>query len=173
MNILLIITGLIALLFIIAFFSSKEMNIEKSIVINQPKEKVFDYIKYMKNHENFNVWMQMDPDMKKELKGTDGQTGFVYAWDSDKKKNMGAGEQEIKKMVPNSTVEYEIRFFRPMQDVAKAVMTTSSSGNQTLVNWGFYSSMKFPMNIMKPMIQNMLGNNLVTGLENLKSTLEK
>ncbi|MEP7265809.1 MAG: hypothetical protein ABI772_14990 [Bacteroidota bacterium] len=86
---------------------------------------------------------------------------------------MGAGEQEIKKIITNNTIEYEIRFFRPMQDIAKAVMTTTTSGDKTLVKWGFYSRMKFPMNIMKPMLQNMLGNNLVTGLESLKSTLEK
>ncbi|MEP7265808.1 MAG: hypothetical protein ABI772_14985 [Bacteroidota bacterium] len=86
MNTLLIVIGILVLLLLIAFFSSKEMNIEKSIVINQPKEKVFDYIKYLKNHESFNVWMKMDPDMKKEYKGTDGQPGFIYAWDSNKKK---------------------------------------------------------------------------------------
>ena len=39
----------------------------------------------------------VDPNMKKEFKGTDGTTGFIYGWNGNKK--AGEGEQEIKNMV--------------------------------------------------------------------------
>src|SRR5213083_2581670 len=94
--ILVVIGAIIAAVLVTALVTSKEMNIEKTITINRPLQQVFDYVKFVKNHDNFNVWAMMDPDMKKEYKGTDGQPGFVFAWDSSKKKNVGAGEQEIK-----------------------------------------------------------------------------
>jgi hypothetical protein len=172
--ILIVIGAVIAAVLVTALFTSKEMNIEKTITIDRPLQEVFDYIKFVKNHDNFNVWAMMDPDMKKEYKGTDGQPGFVFAWDSSKKKNVGAGEQEIKKLNEGKSIEHEIRFIRPMQDVAQAKFIFEPvSPGQTKVHWGFHSKMKFPMNVMKPMIQGMLGKNLETGLNNLKTVLEK
>ena len=169
-----IIVAVIVLLLIIALFMDKDMTIEKSITIDKPRQQVFDYVKYVKNHDKFSVWAMMDPEMKKEYRGTDGQEGFVFAWDSIKKNNVGAGEQEIKKVSAPNEIDWELRFFRPMQDVAKAKMITDSvSNNQTKVQWGFYSKMKFPMVLMKPMIKGMLGKSLDQGLVNLKGVLEK
>jgi len=169
-----IIVAIIVLLLIIAAFMDKDMTIEKSITIDKPRQQVFDYVKYVKNHDNFSVWAMMDPEMKKEYRGTDGQEGFVFAWDSIKKKNVGAGEQEIKKVAAPNEIDWELRFFRPMQDVAKAKMITDSvSNNQTKVQWGFYSKMKSPMVLMKPMIKGMLGKSLDQGLVNLKGVLER
>jgi Polyketide cyclase / dehydrase and lipid transport len=172
--ILIVIGAIVALFLLAALFTGKEMNIEKSITIARPQQQVFEYIKFIRNHDNFSVWAMMDPEMKKEYRGTDGQPGFVYAWDSSKKKNVGAGEQEIKKIEEGKSIEHELRFTRPMQDVAKARFNFEPvSSGQTKVQWGFYSKMKFPMNAMKPLIQGMLSKNLETGLNNLKTVLEK
>ncbi len=178
MNTLLIVlgttAGVVTVLLLIAFLTPKELNIEKTILINKSVAEVFDYIKYVKNHDNFSVWAMMDPDMKKEYRGTDGQVGFVYAWDSSKDKNVGAGEQEIKSIVPGKSIEFELRFKRPFEDVSKALMIVeASSGSQTRVQWGFYSTMKFPMVLMKPVFKKMMGGALEKGLGNLKAVLEK
>jgi hypothetical protein len=173
-TVLLILAAIVAILLIVALFMSKAMTIEQSIVIDKPKQYVFDYIKFVKNQDNFSVWNMTDPDMTKTYKGTDGEVGFVYAWDSTKKKNVGAGEQEIKAIDEGKSVRFELRFSRPMADVAKAQITTETiTANQTRVQWGFYSQMKYPMNLMKPIIKNMLDKDLETGVATLKSVLEK
>ena len=172
--ILIIIAAIIVLFLLAAAVMGKNMVIEKRITIARPKNQVFDYVKYVKNHDNFSVWAMMDPDMKKEYRGTDGQPGFVFAWDSSKQKNVGAGEQEIKKIDEGNSIEHELRFTRPMQDVAKAKFVFEpASPNDTTVLWGFYSRMKFPMNAMMPMFKTMLGKNLEKGLESLKTVLER
>jgi hypothetical protein len=172
---ILVVLATLTVLFLLAgLLMGKQMTIEKNITINRSPQQVFDYIKYVKNHENFSVWAMMDPDMKKEYRGIDGQPGFVFAWDSNKKKNVGAGEQEIKNMVDGKAIDYELRFFRPMQNTANAKLVVEPAGsNQARVIWGFYSQMKFPMNAMKSMFQSMLGKQLETGLQNLKGVLEK
>ncbi len=172
--ILIFILALVVILLIAASLIDKEMDIEHSVTINKPLSEVFNYVKFVKNHEQFSVWMMMDPDMKRGSRGTDGQVGFVYSWDSAKQKNVGAGEQEIKKMEEGKSIEYELRFIRPMQDIAKATFIFKSvSATETEVQWGFYSKMKFPMVIMKPVMKKVLGNALSTGLTNLKTVLEK
>ena len=172
--ILIIIAAIIVLFLLAAALTSKDLNIEKVVTINRPLPQVFDYVKYVKNHDNFSVWAMMDPEMKKQYTGVDGQPGFVFAWDSAKKKNVGAGEQEIKKISEGKSIDYELRFIRPMQDVAAAkFIFEPAATNQTKVQWGFYSQMKFPMNAMKPMVRNMLSKSLETGLRNLKTVLEK
>src|SRR5262245_55746209 len=103
-GILLFIVAIIALALIAALFMKKDYNNEREITINKPKEQVFNYIKYLKNQDNFSKWASMDPDMKKDYRGTDGSVGFVSTWDSDKK-DVGKGEQEIKKMTEGERID--------------------------------------------------------------------
>ena len=170
--ILLVIAGIIALLLMIALFTKKEYNIHREIIINAPRGNVFDYLKNLKNQDKFNKWVMLDPDMKREFKGTDGTVGFIYAWNGNKK--AGEGEQEIKNLVDGKTIETEIRFVRPMVSIAYANMSTESqSETQTKVTWSNAGKMPFPMNIMVTMVEKMLAKDMDTSLLNLKNLFEK
>ena len=150
----------------------KEMLIEKSIIIDRPQNEVFNYLKYTKNQNQFSVWNMKDPNQKVSEKGTDGTVGFVYSWDSQNK-NVGAGSQEIKKLVENETIEYELRFERPMKNIAKSKFVISEiSGSQTQVTWDFRGPTKFPMSLFSGIFKKMLGKDISTSLENLKKKLE-
>ena len=50
-TILLIVAGIIALLLIFALFIKKEHYVNREIIINAPLQKVFDYIKLLKNQK--------------------------------------------------------------------------------------------------------------------------
>ena len=108
--ILISVAALITLLLIIALFIKKEYVIKREIVINKSSEEVYKYIKFLRNQENYSKWVMADPGMKKEFTGTDGNTGFVYAWDSENK-NVGKGEQEIIRLAEGERVDSEIRFY--------------------------------------------------------------
>ena len=172
--ILYILASIVALMLIVALFVKKDYSVEREIVINKSKEKVFDYIVSLRNQDNFSKWANMDPNMKKEYRGTDRTVGFVSAWDSNDK-NVGKGEQEISNITEGERIDYTIHFIKPFDAKAKAYMTTESKGkNETLVKWGFSSSMKYPMNLMLLFMdmEKMLGSDLETGLNNLKTVLE-
>jgi hypothetical protein len=114
----------------------------------------------------------VDPDMKREFKGTDGTAGFIYAWNGNKK--AGEGEQEIKKIDEGNRIETEIRFIRPFPSTAYANMATDSvSDNQTKVTWSNAGTMGYPMNIMVSMVEKMLTKDMDTSLSTLKIILEK
>jgi hypothetical protein len=136
---------------------------------------VFDYIKYLKNQDNYSKWATMDPNMKKDFRGTDGTIGFVSAWDSESD-SVGKGEQEIKKITDGERIDMELRFYKPFESTEAAYMTTANAAEgQTQVVWGFNGHMPYPMNLMLLFMdfEAMIGKDLQVGLENLKGILEK
>lgn len=172
--ILIALFSLVALLLLVGLFMKKEYHVSREVVINRPKQSVFEYIKLLKNQNKYSVWATMDANMKTEFTGTDGTAGFVSAWDSQDK-NVGKGEQEILKVVEGEKVDYEIRFIKPFESTSDATMTTVSvNENQTKVTWSFTGKMKYPMNLMLLFMnmEKMIGNDLQKGLENLKRNLE-
>lgn len=174
-NALLVLGIIIAIPLIVALFVKKEYAVEKEIIINKPKAEVFEYIKYLKNQDNFSKWNQIDPNMKKTYTGTDGTVGFVSHWESDNKE-VGWGEQEIKKITEGERVDFELRFLKPFEATEPAYMTTETvNGNQTKVKWGFSGHMNYPMNIMMLFMdfEQMIGDDLQTGLSQLKAVQEK
>lgn len=178
MNILiiiaLVIVGLVALLLIAGLFVKKEYTIKRSVIINKPKQEVFNYMKLLKNQDYYSKWVMVDPGMKKAFTGTDGTVGFIYAWDSVNKQ-AGKGEMEIKRITDGEIIESEIRFEKPFKSVATATTITESSGPQTQVTWGFKSAMPYPMNVMLLFMnfEKLLGKDMETSLMLLKNNLEK
>lgn len=174
-KILIVIAIIIAIPLIIALFVEKDYAVEREITINKSKQEVFDYVKFLKNQDNFSKWATMDPNMKKTYRGTDGTVGFVSAWESDDE-NVGVGEQEIKKIIEGERIDFELRFIKPFEATEPAFMSTETvSENQTKVKWGFSGHMNYPMNIMMLFMdfEKMIGDDLQTGLSNLKTVLEK
>mgnify|MGYP003661998543 FL=1 len=55
-RILFAILGIIVLALIAALIMPKEYAVEREIIINQQKDSVFNYIKHLKNQDNFSVW---------------------------------------------------------------------------------------------------------------------
>jgi hypothetical protein len=172
---LILIVSVVALVLIIGLFVDGHHNIVREVTINKPKKQVFDYIKYIKNQDNYSVWNQKDPNMQKDYKGTDGTVGFVYSWNS-KNSEVGVGEQEISKISDGERIDMLLRFRKPMNIRDTAYMKTEAVDSATTkVKWGFVCDMPYPwkticlfMNMDK-----MIGNDLSSNLTNLKTLLEK
>lgn len=170
-TILVVIVSLIALVLIIALFVKKDYSLTKEITVNKPKTEVFNYIKYLKNQNNYSKWALMDPNMQKSYTGTDATPGFVSSWDG---KEVGKGSQRIKNITEGQKIETEIRFIKPMESTMQSYMTTDSVGPaQTKVSWNISGASAWPMNIMNLFMDKMVGGDLTTGLQNLKNLQEK
>jgi hypothetical protein len=172
---MLVVGILIILPFIIALFVAKDYKVVREISINKSKKEVFDYIKHLKNQDNYSKWALMDPNMIKTYTGTDAQPGFVSRWESEKE-DVGTGEQEIIKITEGERVDFELRFIKPFEATEDAYMITESeSDNKTNVKWGFNGHMDYPMNLMLLFMdfETMIGTDLETGLKNLKVELEE
>lgn len=170
-----VVVALVMLFFIIALFVDGSYSVERSVTIQKPKEEVFGYIKMLKNQGEYSVWQQMDPKMKKSYIGEDGTVGFVSSWESNHEK-VGKGEQEIIGIKEGKRLDFELRFFEPFEAKDHAYMITEAKTDKaTVVKWGFDGEMGYPMRFFMLFMDmdEMLGNDLQTGLDNLKMNLEK
>lgn len=172
-GILIALAGIIVLLLIIALILKKDYVIKSEIIINAPRQKVFDYVKLIKNQDYYNKYLMKwaDSKMKREFKGTDGTIGFIYSWSGDKE---GEGDKVITDLVEGEKVVSEIRFVRPMKVTAYVTMTTEyMSDTQTKVTWTNASIMPYPFNLLLPFFQGTFVKDMNESLVNLKNILEK
>ena len=173
-NMAIIVAVIIAIPLVIALFTAKDVTVVREITINKPHQEVYDYTKYLKNQDNFSKWALMDPDMKKDYLGTDGEVGFVSSWKSENP-DVGSGEQEILAIQEGKRIDYALRFLEPFESNDKSFFEFESLGeNKTLVRWGYDGHMAYPMNAMLLVMdmEKMIGDDFQTGLENLKNILE-
>ncbi|MBE9460862.1 SRPBCC family protein [Dyadobacter subterraneus] len=163
---------IIGLVLVVALFVKKEYTIEREITINKPNQAVYDYVKYVKNQDNFNVWVMMDKTITKQFRGTDGTVGFVYAWEG--KERAGKGEQEIKALHEGKEVDLEIRFEKPFEGISQTQMIAEPvSENQTKMIWKMVGASKYPMNITNLFTGKLLGGDMEKSLVTLKGIIEK
>lgn len=171
----LVLVGIIVLILITGLFVNGKYAVEREVTINKPKQVVYDYVKYLKNQNNYSVWAKTDPAMKKEFIGEDGTVGCISAWDSENP-DVGKGEQKITKIADGERIDYELHFIEPFESTDFAYMTTTAVNDSvTSVKWGFNGEMKYPMNLMMLTMdmEKMLAPDLQNGLNNLKALLEQ
>ena len=161
---------IIVLLLITAFFMKKEHYVKREIIINSPRQIVFDFLKLLKNQDKFNKWAKVDADRNWEYKGTDGTVGFIISWKGNK---AGEGEKEIMKIIEGKRIETQIRFVKPMATTANVVMELESiADNQTKVSLINYGILNYPMNLFIPMAEKKFPKDMDISLSTLKSIFE-
>jgi hypothetical protein len=79
--------GLILLMLItltiLVFVTPGEFKTKREITINQPKAEVWNYVKFIKNQNEWRPWVKKDPQIKQTFRGSDGEVGLVSAWESN------------------------------------------------------------------------------------------
>ena len=174
MTFLYILLALLAIVAVLAIIGPKSYHVNRSMVINKPLPETFNFLKSLRNQDFWSPWEKKDPNMKKEFTGVDGTPGFTSHWEGNK--DVGVGEQEIKRIVENERIESELRFIKPWKSVSDCYIKTEKvDANSTRVTWGFSGNNKFPMTIMALFMSmdKMVGKDFEEGLKNLKSHLEK
>jgi hypothetical protein len=157
-----------------SFVVPTETTVEHSIVINVPKERAYEYLRVMKNQEQWGPWYKADPNMRIVTQGADGEIGHVVAWEGNSE--VGIGEQEIKSLKQDERIDSELRFKKPMEGIAQTWFTTEETGaNQTKVTWGMHSVSKRPFNALCFLVNaatGMMDKMFTQGLNDLKTVLE-
>lgn len=173
MQLLIVLGSIIVLLLIIAAVLPKSVNLKAGTTIQAPKQVVFDYVKLLKNQENYSVRVMQDPEVELSYSGTDGTVGFIAARKSDDK-NVGIGEQEIVKLVEGESYEVELRFEQPMQATNYAATSVEAiSETETKVVNTFRGYAPRPTNLLSYLFLGKVRQDMQQNLENLKNILEQ
>lgn len=173
-KLLFVLLTIVVIFLVIPLFVDSDFKVSRSVTVSAPKMVVFDYLKHLKNQEEYGVWNNIDPDMKKSYEGTDGEVGFTYTWDSQNE-DVGAGEQEIVAINEYDKIEYELRFKRPWESTNKAWFDIEGNNETTTITWSISGRVPYPFNFFNLFIdmEELIGKDLEEGLDNLESEINK
>ncbi|MDF3818638.1 SRPBCC family protein [Leptospira sp. 96542] len=176
LSIAIIAVVILAIPLVAALFVPSEFRVERTVEVSKEANKVFEYIRFLKNQNEYSKWAKLDPAMKKNYEGEDGKVGFISRWESQMD-DVGVGEQEIKHIdFETFTLDTELRFKKPMESTEKSYMkVVSLTDKKSKVIWGFEGNMSYPFNLIGLFISmdEMIGSDFEEGLTSLKSILEK
>ncbi len=172
MTLIYILAGVVLLLLVLYLLAPATYDVSRTVEVRKAPEAVFDYLKYLRNQDDWSPWGQKDPDMKKGFRGTDGTVGAVSTWEGNKQ--VGAGEQEITRIVSGQRIESQLRFLKPWKSTSDAYLEVEPAPGGSLIRWGFKGSNGFPMRLMMLFMSmdKMVGKDFEEGLSNLKARLE-
>jgi len=167
--------AIVALALITGLFLPKDYAVSRTVTIQRSNADVFEYARMIRNQEDYSVWWKMDPNQVNTYTGEDGTVGFVAAWKSELD-SVGSGEEEIIALEEGKRIGFALRFKEPFESNASSEMLfASTDSNSTTLTWNFKGDMSYPFNVMQLFMsmEDMLGNDIEQGLNNVKAILEK
>ena len=164
---------ILVVLLIIPLFLSKDLNYEKSIMIDASIDKVWKNVASLTAMDKWSPWNERDPNMARDLTGVDGSVGAKQSWVS-KEKNVGEGSQTIVSVDEPTQISTKLEFIKPFKSQANAYVKLKEEGSATQATWGFESQMPYPMNIMKLFMnfEKNMDKDFGAGLNKLKKISE-
>jgi hypothetical protein len=147
--------------------------VERSIRVSAPPEKIFHYVN---DFHQWGVWSpydKLDPAMKRSFSGTPSGNGAVYEWDGNGK--AGKGRMEIIDSTEPRHVIIKLDFIKPITGHNRAVFSFQPAGNDTEVTWSMDGPSPYIAKVMGLFfnMDRLIGHEFETGLGTLKAVSEK
>ena len=167
---------IIALITFFAFlhaWAKKEYDVSRTVVINRPREEVFNFVRQLKKQHLWNPWFKRDIDALLKYKGDDGKVGASFYWKGNNK--VGEGIQRIVKVKQGRVFETKILFIKPVKVNALTYIAVKEiDSEKTKMVWGVRGNLAFPLTIISIFYspEKALGEKFDEGLKELKYILE-
>jgi hypothetical protein len=157
---------------IVGYYQPQDVTVQKTILIQAPKEQVMAEIKYFKNWQHWNPWQQLDSNMLITYKGTDGDTGSSLHWIGDVRK---VGSVHITNTrIDAQKMYFSFELIKPEYKAYQGSLAVYDSLTQTTVTFQFGEHYDYPWNAMLIFanLDKFYGKDLTKALENMKDYTE-
>ena len=163
--------AIVLLIAVVGLFLPSTVSLERSIVVNATAEKIYEQVNVLKNWEQWNPFLKMDPKSKIAYNDIPAGAGATYTWASDK---TGEGTMTILNSTPYSSVKFQLEF--KGQGLSQSEFHFDQAGaNATKVIWSFSSDIgNNPFSrVFWTFGTTMMGDAFDSGLKDLKAQAEK
>jgi hypothetical protein len=162
----------VAVVLILAAMKPDTFQVQRSIAINAPPERIYPLIADFKAWGAWSPWEKKDPAMRRSFSGTERGVGARYAWDGDK--NVGRGSMEIVEAAP-AKVALKLDFLAPFEAHNDAVFALQPHGQMTNVVWTMTGPTPFFGKIIHVFMNmdRMVGADFEAGLVAIKAAAER
>lgn len=149
-----------------------EFRVERSTTVAAPASAIYPQIANFRAWEAWSPWEKLDPAMKREFGGADGEVGSTYSWSGNS--DVGSGKMTLVEAVAPSKVGIRLEFVEPFASTSSAVFALAPEGDGTRVTWtmdGEHNFMSKAMCVFMDM-DKMVGGDFEKGLASLKTVGE-
>lgn len=168
--------ALIVLVLTIAAFVSGNVQYERSVIIHAPVKVVWNEVSTLSAINNWNPWINEDPNMKTTIRGIDGKPDAAFCWSSENK-SIGSGCEIITFVSVMERIELHIQFSSLLLKEAKSYIKVQSlaDGKSTKVSLGFTGEIPYPIKFINlfARIGTSIDKNFTKGLNDLTMICEQ
>lgn len=167
--------SIIALILIVASLQPTNWSVERSVLIEAPREKVWAIVSDLNRYTEWNPYARMDPDARITVTGPAATVGSSYAWDGNQS---GAGRMTTAALVNGSRIDFQLAFERPMSVINEASFIVGPQENPTKMTWSMQGHHKGLTGLISRAlhlfidIDSMVGQQFESGLAVLKQIAE-
>jgi hypothetical protein len=175
LKILAVLAFLIAAILIFAATKPAIFQIQRSIVIQSPPEKIFPLL------NNLHNWPQWEPQDKEKqnsstqrtFSGPESGAGAICDWSGSG--NTGRGRITITESLPPKQITIQVDWQKPFATRNINQFTLDPDGASTRVTWTMQGPNLYIMKLMSVFtnMDRVMGEHFETGLASLKATAER
>ncbi|MEL6656696.1 MAG: SRPBCC family protein [Bacteroidota bacterium] len=164
-----IILALLLLVVILGLIAPKEVQLQRSAVINAPQATVFSMVNELPAWERWSPWVRRDATIKNQYSDQKMGTGAYYSWTSE---NSGTGKLTITESFSPDSLHTFIEFDGQGNTNSNWYFEPVEGGTKT--TWSFDSKFPFPFNVILLLqdVEGMVGKDYEDGLSFLKAEAE-
>ena len=173
LRIIIIVAVLIAAVLALATTKPKTFEVQRSISIKAPREKIFALINDFHSWSGWAPQDKLDPTMNRTYGGAANGKGAVSEWNSTG--SAGKGRMSITESVPPSMISIKVDFVKPFEAHNINEFTLEPDGALTKVTWTMHGTNLYIMKIMSIFVNmdRIVGRHFESGLDNLKTVAEQ
>lgn len=149
---------------------TKNFNTERSLVIDAPKNMLFNMVDDLKTWQKWSPWMEKDPNMKMTFGDKTVGVGAKYAWEGNK--DVGKGTMTVVESIQGSKHKSTM-LFDGFDDPSTAEFNFNDVDGKTEVVWKHYADEDLPFLIRGMMFitgaKKMMEKDFENGLKNMES----
>jgi len=170
-RILLVLAILLLVITAIGLVLPSHVHVERSTVIQKPREMVFAYVNDLRNWNTWSPWYELDTTATYSHEGPPVGKGAKISWISADK-NVGTGSITISEVSEPLSIEQKLNFME--EGTATANFRFEEEGAATKMTWGFDFDTGFNplLRILGKFMDGMVGKDFEKGLAGLKNILE-
>lgn len=140
-------------------------------MINQSPAYCFQGVANMQYRKQWDPWLDKEQQAEIHFEVTPQVTGSVYRWDGD---TIGSGELVIDSIIPFRHIYSTLTFIKPQKMIARVAWHFEKLPEGTKATWEISGELNYPLERWFGLfIENALGKDFETGLNNLKIFLEQ
>ncbi len=147
-----------------------KLDIEKSIIIDASKEKVWGYLSDSKKKSQWSPWFVLERDCKQNISGNPDEIGYSEYWSG---KYIWEWEEILEEIKKYSLRKYALNFMRPFKSKnTESFRLEEISENKTKIIWKMQATLPVFMFVMKKMVTHFIWSDFERGLTMLKDLIE-